>query len=233
MNYYVKVSIVTVCYNYGHYLTECMESVQAQTFRDYEHIVVDPGSTDDTALIVDRYGKKAGRVTDSGKPFGLSSSKNIGIECSGGEYIVCLDADDRLHPTFLERMVQKAGKGVIVCPGLREFDGGTNGGWPQEGITHHDLLGGNRIFCASMYHREDWELAGKYDPKLDDLGYEDWDLWLRLTGIGCIVKVVSDFIFFYRGDARGGHPGSSTTHTIKRHDERMAYLRGKYPNNRF
>ena len=71
-----NVSIVTVCYNYGHYLPECMHSVQAQTYRDFEHIVVDPGSKDDTGKVVEEY--KGWHLEQKGS-FGLSRSKNWGI----------------------------------------------------------------------------------------------------------------------------------------------------------
>lgn len=225
----MKVSIVTVCYNYGKYLSECMASVLAQTVRA-EHIVVDPHSTDNTVEIVKLYG---GRRLEWSGGFGLSSCKNYGVDNANGEYIVCLDADDRIHPRFVEKLLAKARPGIVVCPGLQEFDGGSNHGWPTGSVTYQSLLGGNQIFCASMYHWQDWDKAGRYDPNLDDLGYEDWDLWLRLTKNGCNVTVVPELLFYYRGDAIKGSPGSSTTHTIKRHEERMAYLRSKYPDHRF
>lgn len=222
-----KVTIVTLCYNQGQYLQECIDSVQQQTFTDWEHIVVDPASQDNTSEVVYRARETSKKVYlfKLAKDCGLSTSRNVGFMEGEGEYFVSLDADDKIHPQFLEKLVAQMEPKTIVCPGLQEFNGGTNQGWPTWGVTYEDFLGANRIFCCSMTNEQDFWSVGGYSEELDELGFEDYDLWIKLTKNGCKVKIVPELLFYYRGDAMHGHPGSSTTRTKERHDERTAYFR--------
>src|SRR5215211_2313466 len=93
------VSVVIPCYNQAHFLSEAIESVLAQSHPNFEIIVVDDGSTDDTSEIAARY-PEVRLVRQENK--GLSGARNAGLAHSEGEYVVFLDADDRLLPEALE-----------------------------------------------------------------------------------------------------------------------------------
>src|ERR687890_1245755 len=93
------VSVVIPCYNQAHFLGEAIESVLAQSYKDFEIIVVDDGSPDNTSEVAARYpGVRCVRQENQG----LAGARNTGIRESKGEYLVFLDADDRLLAEALE-----------------------------------------------------------------------------------------------------------------------------------
>lgn len=121
------VSIIVPCYNLGQYLTDAINSITAQTFTDYEIIVVDDGSTDQKTkdalfILQTTFGSNLNSLVSSSSTFnfdfptyrfqlltkkngGASSARNYGIQKAQGKYICCLDADDKYHPQFLEKTV--------------------------------------------------------------------------------------------------------------------------------
>src|ERR1017187_1478152 len=118
-----RVSIITLCHNDEQYLPECIDSVQAQTYRDFEHIIVDVASVSPVQSRTYRL------AVDPG----IASSRNHGVAASSGQFVMQLDADDKIAPNYLEKVIPLAGQGIIVCPGLQEFDGhrGTYGPGPH------------------------------------------------------------------------------------------------------
>lgn len=99
------VSIIIPCYNVDRFLAETLESVFAQTFADYELIVVDDGSTDSTASVIRSFGSKVKAIFGPNR--GASLARNTGTEYARGEFIQYLDADDLLAPNALENRVKK------------------------------------------------------------------------------------------------------------------------------
>src|SRR4030066_2449234 len=107
-----RVSVIMPCYNLGQYLNEAVESVLSQTFQDFEIIIVNDGSTDEfTNKLLANYNKPKTRVLTTDNE-GLPSARNNGIKISSGQYICCLDADDKYHPEFLEKTVEVLDKDV-------------------------------------------------------------------------------------------------------------------------
>src|SRR5919112_3279382 len=93
------VSVVIPCYNQAHFVGEAIESVLAQSYPHFEIVVIDDGSTDTTSEVAGRYpGVRCVRQDNQG----LSAARNSGLRHSEGEYVVFLDADDRLLPEALE-----------------------------------------------------------------------------------------------------------------------------------
>ena len=99
-----QVSVVVTCYNYGHYLEGCIRSVLAQTFDDFEIIVIDDGSTDDTLKMTKKILDPRLRIIHQ-KNAGLSAARNTGIQNSKGKYIALLDGDDIWFEEYAERNV--------------------------------------------------------------------------------------------------------------------------------
>src|SRR5919112_554735 len=93
------VSVIIPCYNHAHYLDQAIESVLNQSYRNFEIIVVDDGSTDETSVVASRYERV--RLFQQENQ-GLSGARNRGLGEAKGEYVVFLDADDRLVPGALE-----------------------------------------------------------------------------------------------------------------------------------
>jgi glycosyltransferase involved in cell wall biosynthesis len=223
------VTVLTMCHNYARFLPECIDSVRAQTYKDYEHILIDAGSEDDSWEVIRRYAKLDTRIIAVKiEDRGLCSSRNHGLLWAHGQYVTNLDADDKLHPRFLERLLAKAGPKTLVCPGLQEFEGGTGCGWPSWGTSLLDFLDNNRIFCCSMFPLQDFREVGGYDTGLDWMGYEDWELWIRLLKNGCRVEVVPEILFYHRGCCTRGHEASSSRKRLGGHEERVQYIRSKH-----
>ena len=102
-----KVSIIVPVYNVEKYLSRCLDSILNQTFTDFEVILVNDCSPDNSGAICDEYAKKDNRikVIHRGKNGGASASRNMGLEASGGEYISFVDSDDYVIPKYLETLV--------------------------------------------------------------------------------------------------------------------------------
>lgn len=99
-----KVSIIVPCYNHAKYLEECIESIKDQSYSNWECIIVDDGSTDDTQSVSRKLeNEKIRYVHQENK--GLSGARNTGIRNATGDYILPLDADDTLNPLALEKMI--------------------------------------------------------------------------------------------------------------------------------
>ena len=97
------VSIIIPCYNQADYLPETLESIIQQTYPDWEAIIVNDGSPDNTEEIALQYTQKDSRFKYYKKENGgLSSARNYGIHRANGKYIIPLDSDDLIAPTFIE-----------------------------------------------------------------------------------------------------------------------------------
>ncbi|RMF44783.1 MAG: glycosyltransferase family 2 protein [Deltaproteobacteria bacterium] len=197
------LSIVIPCFNLGTYLPEAVASVRAQTFRDFELIIVDDGSDDPQTLAVLADMEEGGaRVLRTGN-CGVAAARNHGIASASGRYVLPLDADDRIAPDYAERAVallEEDDRIGIVYGGVQLF-GEVNREWelPEFSLPHQLL--DNLIYSAGFFRREDWQRAGGYSSDMD-LGWEDWDFWLRLLSLGRQVRRLPGITFYYRIRAR-------------------------------
>ncbi len=191
------VSVVIPAYNAAPFIRRAIDSVLAQTWKKLEIIVVDDGSTDETAAIASSYGKP---VTLVQKPNGgPSSARNLGIRKSRGDWIAFLDADDYWLPEKLERQVillrEKAELGFCSTATLvMTPEGKTERIWPCPHIDKdllHTLFEENAAIAGStssvLIRRDALPPRGPFDETLQ--GVEDTDLWMRLaakSGYECI-----------------------------------------------
>ena len=104
------ISIIVPVYNVEKYIHRCIDSIIAQTFTDFECILIDDGSPDNSSVICDEYAEKDSRikVVHNEKNIGSSVSRKIGLDKSCGEYILFIDADDYVEPDMLEKIYTKA-----------------------------------------------------------------------------------------------------------------------------
>lgn len=107
-----KVSIITASYNYEHYIKETIESVIAQSYKDWEMIIVDDGSKDNSVSVIKEYCLKDDRIKffqhENGVNKGLAETIQLGLQCATGEWIVFLESDDSITPDYLEEKLQIA-----------------------------------------------------------------------------------------------------------------------------
>jgi glycosyltransferase involved in cell wall biosynthesis len=218
------VTIVIPCFNLGKYLREAIDSVHAQTYKNWEIIVVDDGSTDlETKAIINNLAKHTVKTyVLKQNNVGLSQTRNNGIAMAKGEYVVCLDADDKLEPSYLEKCLNvfdgtKNDKIVIVSTWLQEF-GQRHDIWKPVDFSVVDMLSTNRLHAASMFKRELWEEVGGYKPEMNK-GYEDWEFWLSAVEHGYEWQVIPEPLFNYRI-----REGSMLSGSKKTHDESYAKI---------
>jgi len=226
-----RVSFLVPYYNMGRYLPETLRSIRAQTYTDYEIVLVDDGSTDpqSRALLetLDAPNLRIIRKTNGG----LSSARNAGLREARGRYVLPLDPDDLLQPTFLE-------KSVAVMEGSRDYAFVTSlvsyftdeparcvGGWVPWGVERDALWVFNvASTCTALMERRLVEEVGGYDEWLT--AYEDWDVFCSLAERGHTGTVIPEPLFQYRL-----RPDSMTRTTLV--NDRyavMAYLYQKHPN---
>ena len=194
-----RVSVVVPCYDQGAYLDEAIDSVLAQTFQDFEIVVVDDGSTDPATIrLLDGYARPKTRVL-RGPNRGLPGARNAGIRATAGEYVCCLDADDVLEPTLLEKSVavlDARPEVTFVSHWLRTF-GDEAWDWTPERCDFPALLDANTVNGAAPVRRQALLDAGLFDEAMRD-GCEDWDLWITLVERGGIGVILPEFLFRYR-----------------------------------
>lgn len=109
------ISIIVPIYNAEQYIHRCIDSILAQSFTDFELLLINDGSPDNCGVICDEYAAMDSRVRVFHKANGgVSSARNLGIECSQGEWITFIDADDYVHPEFLSSLYEKHDFDLIV-----------------------------------------------------------------------------------------------------------------------
>lgn len=115
----LKISIIVPVYNVEEYLHRCVDSILNQTFSDFECILVDDGSTDNSGIICDEYAKKDNRIKVIHKPNGgQAEARNVGLDMASGNYIGFVDSDDWIHPQMYEILInfaEKFSSDITVC----------------------------------------------------------------------------------------------------------------------
>lgn len=195
-----EVSVIIPCYNYACYLPEALQSVIDQTFQNFEIIIVNDGSTDMSATVAQYlissnpdYSITLINQENTGHP---AFSRNTGIFKARGKYILPLDADDKLHPLYLEKMLQPLVDSSLIsisyCDTV-QFDG-QNGAFLNSDWNPETLRFSNYINYCSLYPKSLWERLGGYKP----CGYEDWEFWLNALEHGYQGIRVPMCLFYYR-----------------------------------
>ena len=210
------VSIVVPCYNQAHFLIYCLQSVLEQKYLHWECIIINDGSTDNTAIVAKQWCECDDRfqyVEQSNG--GLSSARNAGIGVAQGEFILPLDADDILHSDYLIKTVpilQQNQELGIVSSYTRFFKRTITDSFyelkPQGDRTIY-LHYVNQLVATSLYRKECWSVVGGYDETMKK-GFEDWEFWLNVTKHGWNFKILPEFLFYYRKAQQ-----SMLTQTIK------------------
>lgn len=188
------VSVVVSCYNYGRYIATCLESLQKQTYQDFEVVIVDDGSTDDSFTRILPFLQDSRFRYIQQKNMGQASAKNRGIQEAGFRFIAFLDADDLWLPQKLEQQMPlftKPDVGVVYSGFSRIDEMGqltpdkpaekkSTYLHPRRGVVTEHLLYDNFVpFSSSVVRRECFEMFGTFDETLS-MGI-DWDLWLRIS----------------------------------------------------
>ena len=200
----VKVSVIIPAYNGERYIGEAIEGILAQTYSDYEIIVVDDGSTDNTCQVIQQYGDRIKYLSQTNQ--GVAASRNLGLTTAQGEYIAFLDQDDLFFPHKLASQVTLLDHNLSL--------GMANSGWqivnergeekaavqPWQQIPNLNLANliiWKPVFLGAMLFRHSWlERSGGFDTTLEQT--PDVDLVMRLAMMGCSAAWVEQTTVKYR-----------------------------------
>lgn len=192
------ISVVVPCYNQAQYLDECLQSVLDQTYQDWECIIVNDGSPDNTENAAKKWVAKDSRFKYLYKENGgLSSARNAGIEIANGEWILPLDADDKIGRKYLELAEKEFENNYTVIYSQIMFFGDKKGLWKLAEFSLDTLAKFNILTCTSFYKKDDWRKVGGYDKNFI-FGLEDYDFWISLLKKGGKVHQIQIPLFFYR-----------------------------------
>lgn len=206
------VAVVITCHNYGQYIGECLESVLGQTYPVDDVIVVDDGSTDDSADVVRRFGTRVQLLEQPNQ--GVANARNNGVAMTRQPFVVCLDADDKLDPRYIDacraEMLKDRGLG-LTWTGLAilrgEQSAPTNWGagtfdWEWQAGTGNPPH--TNVPTGAMFRRSMWERAGGYIQA--HAPGEDAEFYTRGLSVGFTARPATNLPFFiYRDHGHGAH----------------------------
>lgn len=183
------VSVVIPTYNRASLLIKSIQSVLNQTYNDFEVIIIDDGSDDNTEELVESFHDERIRYIRHEVNMGVACARNTGINASSGVFIAFQDSDDEWLPRKLEKEINifnscdsKVG---VVYSGLWRFNKNKKTYFPLhfdnkiEGRIHEELIKGNFVHGLSIIRRSCFEKIGLFDEELPAL--EDWEIYLRLS----------------------------------------------------
>lgn len=192
------VSVVVPCYNGGAFVDQLLEALRAQTFRDFETIIVDDGSTDRFTreklaslpptihVITQRNG-------------GPAAARNHGFRVARSDLILTIDVDDTIEPGYLTATVEallKSGPEIGFAATYEQKVGRWTG-INRCYFKMFDELFTNRVPSCILVRKSAWEAAGGYDESLRE-GYEDWEFLIALARAGYRAVIVPEPMFVYR-----------------------------------
>jgi len=195
----ILCSVVIPYFNRGDTIGETIDSLEKQTIRNFEIIIVNDGSTDDasvTKLEEIKLGYPKIKIINQ-KNSGVAAARNNGIKYSKGKYILCLDSDDALVETCIEKMVillETKPEISLVTTDMYMF-GKENKIYKETEYDARELINNNMVITAAMYRKTAWEAVGGYTP---NIGYEDWEFWIKLAESGYWGKRIPEALFKYR-----------------------------------
>lgn len=213
-----RVSVIVPVHDAGPYLAPALESIAAQTYDDWEAIVVDDASRDASPHVAARFAAAhpdrvvALRLESN---VGVAGARNAGMAASrGGELVALLDHDDRWRPDYLEHTVgcfdaaRAAGRrpGIVACNALLETETGVLDDdfiaryWWKDEVTYDDMIERNYVLARALVTREGLERVGGFAPEA--LACDDYDLWLRLMEAGYEVVTTREPVVVWRKHVR-------------------------------
>ena len=179
------VSVIVPCYNYAHFLGEALDSVLAQTYNNWECIIVNDGSPDNTEEVALNYCNKDKRFKYFHKENGgHSSARNFGVRHSLGKYILPLDADDTISESYIKAAMEKieSDPKIKLVTGQVQHFGDVNEKFVMPVYTLKSYLIVNYISISSLFKKDDFNKVSGFDETMRI--FEDWDLFIKILKCG-------------------------------------------------
>lgn len=201
-----KISVIVPVYNTEEYLPRCIDSILAQTFTDFELILINDGSTDNSGEICDEYAAKDKRIIVIHKENGgVCSARNKGIEIAQGEWIAFVDSDDIISPTYLSDFPKNKENDMELC-GIVSFNGESFvSSQPEVNYTGEDLVQYYEELFSYRANTSPWakiikrEILQKYQIKFDIniTLTEDTVFILALLNYVCKIHIIPNTNYYY------------------------------------
>ncbi len=195
------LTVVIPCYNHGRFVSDAIRSVEQHPEKaHYEIIIVNDGSTDAHTLQTFRQLELDGYRVIHQSNKGLAAARNTGIRHAQTEYILPLDSDNLVRPTYITEGIQilREQPAVGVVYGYSNQFGAKNYVNEVPEFDLKKLLLQNYIDACAIYRKSLWEQVGGYDEKMPVMGYEDWDFWLTIATTGLKFHRIEKIVFDYR-----------------------------------
>ncbi|MCR4378607.1 MAG: glycosyltransferase family 2 protein [Rhodospirillales bacterium] len=197
-----KISVILPCYNSHLYLQETLDSLRAQTFTDFEIVLVDDGSSDpDTITYLDALSDDVRIVRQIN--MGLPAARNTAFRHARGHYVLPLDCDDWLEPNYLQcayDVIKNQPAQTVVFSHLNVF--GDVHGVLRKNYNFFEQLFLNQLPYCLLMPKSAWQTLGGYDESMRQ-GYEDWEFNIRLGRHGYFGVPMDTPLFHYRVSQRG------------------------------
>ena len=222
------ISVIVPCYNQGIYLKETIQSALASTYRPLEIIIINDGSTDDSlelARVLETQHPEV-RVIDQANG-GVTKARNTGIAAAQGEYILPVDGDDLISPTYIEQglaiLSSRPEVKVVYCQ-AEKFTETTRKPWKLKPFSLQQLAKDNMIFVSALFRKTDALAVDGFSEDMQ-LGREDWEFWIKLLKNEGEVVQLPEVGFYYRLTPNSKRKKTGGTDFKK---ARIAYLNAKH-----
>ncbi len=222
-----KITVVIPCYNQGHYLKDALESLALCDQSLFDIIIVNDGSDDELTNKYLSDLKQQGFNVVFQQNKGLGEARNTGIRMSNTEYILPLDADNKILPGYLKKAIEilDADEQTAVVYGNAKMFGDKNDDLIPGQFNLQRLMIGNFIDACAVIRRSVLFKVGMYD-NMKIMGYEDWDLWLKIAFTGYRFHYINEIVFQYR--VRQNSMMKNVNNSIQRQNEIEDYFSVKY-----
>lgn len=200
----ITVSIIMPAYNAGYYIKEAIESVVNQTFKDWELIIIDNNSEDNTRSIISNFRDSRIHYLEINNHGSIAKSRNYGIKNSIGKYIAFLDADDYWSVDKLNKCINRMGVGKYSLVAHHLSIVGNKSGeiisGPENSTTFNDILYKRNCYTPSavILNRKIIEDAGYFDERDQLITAEDYHLWIKIAYMRPKVAIINEKLGYYR-----------------------------------
>ena len=221
-----QVSVVIPCYNGGRFIDQVLGSLARQTFRNFETIIVNDGSTEQATREKLASLDPSVRVINQDNK-GLSGARNAGIAAARSDLVLVLDCDDEILPSYLAETVPvlRAAPPDVAMVFTHTQLGGSASGTGRRYFDPFVLLFANPLPSCVMMRKQCYEAVGGYDESMRE-GYEDWEFYLRLGLMGYRGIEIPKPLYVYNVSPDGMLLNTAT----RVHGKLWRYIRAKHPN---
>lgn len=238
------VSVIVPVYNVERFLAQCLDSVLGQTFKDFEIVCIDDGSTDASSEILQQYAKRDSRIVAVRQEnAGLSAARNAGMRLARGTYIAFLDSDDYLASDMLEKTVataEETGAEIVIFDYWLYFDSTGNLGTYRDQEIYARLNGSvftleeapemaQFIGVWDRLFRRDFIEAHGFTYPVGKI-YEDVTFCVESELAAQKIALLSDHLYYYRRDVAGSITGNEAGN--RKHKEDFLFVQ-RYAQERF